>query len=285
MQIKLINTQKVLSPTNITIADYVINPFRGCSFGCLYCYSQENKNIKDTNFSHTLGVKINAPDIIEKELRYITPKRVLLGSTTECFQYAESKYQITGQILRILTDNKIPYTILTKSHLIKGYLPLISQNYDNKIYFTINCSSNKIIRFLEEKSPLLEQRIETIKEIITRKINLRIHIGPFFPYLSSLKEIIALLPQGIKEIDIELYHHKMGRFNDILNIIKENLGKEIRDKLYKIYSHEENYLKFAENLKNEIKNIHKKHNFKFFFIVPDFNKFYNSLINYENSLF
>ena len=85
MQIKLIRTQKVLSLTQISLADYAINPYRGCSFGCLYCYSRENKNIKKEAFFTRLDAKINAPEVLERELKYKRPKRVLLGSTTECF--------------------------------------------------------------------------------------------------------------------------------------------------------------------------------------------------------
>ena len=72
MQIKLIQTQKALSPTQIKLADYVINPYRGCEFGCLYCYANENKNIREGS-GRILSVKINYPEILEKELRLKKP--------------------------------------------------------------------------------------------------------------------------------------------------------------------------------------------------------------------
>ena len=176
MQIKKILTQKVLSPTNITLADYVINPYRGCSFGCLYCYSQENKNIDQNEFFDVLGIKENAPSILERELRFIHPKRVLLGSTTECFQPQELELQITRKILKVLNQHNIPYTILTKSHLIKEYLPIISENKSNKIYFTLNCTCDTTMRLLERQSPGLNQRLDTIQAILDASIQLRIHI-------------------------------------------------------------------------------------------------------------
>lgn len=281
MEIRLIQTQKVLSPTQISLADYVINPYRGCEFGCLYCYSRENKNVNLKEFNSKIGVKINAPEILKKELKYTSPKRVLLGSTTECFQYAELKYGLTEKILQILNNDNIPYTILTKSHLIRRDLSLISRNKKNKIYFTLNCSEDKIISLLEEKSPGLDKRLQAIEEIINKGIDLRVHIGPFIPYVSDIKKILKIIPPDTKEADIELYHNKMGNFKEILKRIDTGIGQ----KLQHLYSNEGNYLDFAETLKKQIIDCGRQKNIKLFYIIPDFNEFYNGKINYENPLF
>jgi DNA repair photolyase len=281
MEIELIQTQKVLSPTQIKLAPYAINPYRGCDFGCLYCYSRENKNIKKIESSNYLGIKINAPSILEKELRYKTPERILLGSTTECFQYQELKYRITRKILKLLNNHNIAYTILTKSHLVTSYLPLICKNQHNKIYFTLNMSRDDLIKLFEEKSPNLDSRIKAIKTIIEKKVPLRIHIGPFIPYLSSLEEILALLPKGVSEINVELYHQKMGNFKEILDRIEKKFGKNLRDKIKSIYTSEKNYVRFANQLREEINRTKDRYNIKLFYIVPDFNTFYRSNIDYN----
>jgi DNA repair photolyase len=145
MQIRLIRTERVLSPTQINIADYVINPYRGCLFGCKYCYSSVNKNTLGREWGSFLDVKINAPEILRKELASIRPRRVLLGSTTECFQYSELKYNITKKILRVLNENGVPYTILTRSDVVEKYLDIIRENNENKIYFTLG-SNNKLFK-------------------------------------------------------------------------------------------------------------------------------------------
>jgi len=284
MEIKLINTQRVLSPTSITLADYVINPYRGCEFGCLYCYTQDNKNVKKDGFRNSLGIKINAPLLLEKELKYKKPKRILFGSTTECFQYQELKYKIMEKILGLLNQHKIPYTILTKSPFIANYLPLISENKDNKIFFTLNLACDKIIKVFELNSPPLEQRLKTINEIIKAKISLKTHLGPFIPFVSNLEEICKIIPKKIQEINIELYHNKQGNFKEILNITGKHLGKSLKEKLENTYKTKKNYLSYGEKIKNKAKILKKGYNFEIFYIVPDFDQYYNSLINYENTL-
>jgi DNA repair photolyase len=281
MEIKLINTQKALSATQIQLADYVINPYRGCEFGCIYCYSQENKNIKNTDFFNSLCIKINIADVLKKQLQYTRPKRVLLGSTTECFQYQEIRSGLSKEILETLNKENIPYTILTKSHLIKNYLALIQKNSGNKIYFTFNFSSERDIKIFENLSSPLKERLKTIEEIIKNNIRLRIHIGPFIPYVCELEKIIKLLPQGINEIDVELYHHKMGNFEKISVVIEKEFGPEIKKQFCSVYKDKESYLKFAKTLKEEIKKVKNLIQPKFFYIVPDFDQFYNLMVNYD----
>jgi len=281
MKVRTIHTQKTLSPTQITLADYVINPYRGCEFGCLYCYCQGNKNIKRDGFYNVLSVKINSAEVLRKELRFIKPERVLLGSTTECFQNSENYYRLSKEIIAILNQKNIPYTILTKSDLISDYLELIKENCQNKIYFTFNFASNKLIALFEKKSPTIEQRLQCIKKIISHGINLRIHIGPYFPYLSEAKAILKLLPEGIDEIDIELYHQKQGNFRQILKTVRENIGRETAENIEKVYSGEKTYENYADQLRENATVLATQHNLRIYCIIPGFNEFYTSKITYE----
>jgi DNA repair photolyase len=212
------------------------------------------------------------------------PKRVLLGSTTECFQQIEKKYKITEQILGILNRNKINYTILTKSSLIKDYLELISKNEGNEIYYTLNLAPQKIINIFEKNSSPLSSRLDTIKRIIKKNIVLRIHIGPFIPYLTDLEKILDYLPQEANQINVELYHNKMGNFDEILKKTRLNFDNQKNKKILSVYSNKANYQFFANQLRNKIIKIKRKRNINFFYIVPDYNQFYKPVISYNEPL-
>jgi DNA repair photolyase len=138
---------------------------------------------------------------------------------------------------------------------------------------------------LEKKSPRIQQRLETLGAILEKNILLRVHVGPFIPYVCCLKEILKKLPNGIAEIDVELYHQRMGNFAEILKMASKNIGKELAEKTAFIYKNEANYLKFAAGLKEEIFKLKGEFSsVKFFYIVPDFNKFYTPNINYDKAL-
>lgn len=283
MLYNLIKTQKALSLTQISLGEYVLNPYRGCAFGCKYCYAQENKNMtkRKKDWGKFLDIKINLIQVLEKELKNLKPKRVILGSTTECFQPAEKEFRVTQHSLKLLKENNIPLTILTKSSLIKDYIDCINYHPQNKVYFSLVFSQKKIKNILEEKTPSLKERVETIEALIKSKIKVKIHIGPFIPFLENLKEIFQIIPPQIEEVEIELYNAKMGNFKEIVEIIGENLSKDIADRLKEVYSREENYLNFSHYLIEEAKNLNKEYNFKLNFIVPQFNFWYTNKIIYE----
>ncbi len=278
MEIKLINTQRALSPTSISLADYVINPYRGCAFACLYCYARENKNV-----SSTIAAKSNITTVLRKELRLKRPRRVLLGSTTECFQPAEKKLRLTQEIMEILNQYRIPFTILTKSHLIADDLELIAANPANKIYFTVNCAAQATIEALENGSSSLTERLAAIKAILAKKIALRLHCGPFIPYLCYLDKIITLLPAGINEIGIELYHRKMGNFTAVKAVAATLRDPQTAQDLDDVYTDEAHYQTFCERLRLEAIVARQKYPARFFLTIPPLNDFYATM-DYETPL-
>ncbi|MFH1767825.1 MAG: radical SAM protein [Candidatus Omnitrophota bacterium] len=281
MNIKLINTQRVLSPTAMTLGDYAVNPYRGCEFACIYCYGKLAKNIEKN--PGAVCVKINAADILEKELKYRKIKRVVLGTSCECFTYAELRFSITEKIIALLNKNAVPFIILTKSSLIEKYLPLIKRSRDKKIFFTFNFASEDIKRLLEKRSPSLLKRLKTLAAIKEMKIPLRVHIGPFIPYLSDLEKIFGMVKDVSDEINLEIYHSKMGNFNKVIGIIR-NWDKSIADKIKAIYKDRDSYYNFSENLRDKLKKLNRAYRYKIYYIVPEFDTFYDSRINYEQPL-
>jgi len=137
---KEVKIERVLNPTSIDLGEYVINPYMGCEYACLYCYVRSNSVVRKKNlqWGKFVNIRINTPELLEKEISEKKPGSVLLGSTTECFQPIEKKYKITGKVLEILNANKINYVILTRSPAIMDYLSLLKKGYCIKIYFTIN---------------------------------------------------------------------------------------------------------------------------------------------------
>ncbi|MBU1062350.1 MAG: hypothetical protein KJ952_06515, partial [Candidatus Omnitrophica bacterium] len=128
-EFKTVKISRILNPTSIDLGEYVINPYMGCEFACLYCYVRFNKVIsrKKDPWGTYVDIRVNAPKLLEKELLLKKPSSVLLGSTTECFQDIEKKYKITKQILEILNRYKVYFTILTRSTYLREYIGLLNK--------------------------------------------------------------------------------------------------------------------------------------------------------------
>jgi len=69
-KIKLVKAGSILIKSGLPGADWVINPYNGCLFGCMYCYAAQIARWKHPNekWGTYLDVKINAPELLEKEL-------------------------------------------------------------------------------------------------------------------------------------------------------------------------------------------------------------------------
>jgi DNA repair photolyase len=283
MKINLIKTDRVLSQTSIKLADYVINPYRGCAFGCLYCYSRNNKNMqaRKSQWGEFVDVKINCMEVLQKEIdqKVINQPgqnntiRILLGSVTEVFQTKEKEYHLAERILDLLREKQIPLTILTKSSLIAGYLDMLDYSDENMIYFTYNTKNIKSL--FEKNTPNNKKRLEIMKLILEKNIKLTCYISPFMPYLSDHRTImddLSTLPEKRFRIYFEGYNMRMGNWDEVKREIPEKLLKRYND----LYSNKKNYNEYWENLKQDISDYNKRYNYRIKFLNSPYDDFFKN---------
>jgi DNA repair photolyase len=283
MKISEIKAQRILSPTQISIAPYAINPYRGCPFACVYCYTQENKAIKKKKMTwgSFIDIKINALELLKEEIKNKEIKRVLLGSTVECYPPQEEKSLITQNIIKILNENNIPVTILTKSCLIQRDLDILTKHKSNKIFLTINFDSENIKNLFEPNSPAIADRLNVLKEIYLAKIKNRVHIAPVIPHIQNIETICLAVGKYSQEISIELYNFKMGNWDKIKMIIKNNFNNKILDKIEKVFLKKENYVAYIRKLEDKTRKIQWKLNKNITLLIPDFAAYYKSDTAYD----
>ncbi len=283
MTIRKIKSQKILSPTQISIADFVINPYRGCSFGCLYCYAQSNKSAKKQNepWGEFVEIKENIEPILEREINLYKPKKILLGSTTECFQPVEQKFRVTESILKILKDHNIPCAILTRSPLISEYIALLTYHPENKIFFTLPCAPKPLLPILEPKSPSLEQRVKTLKEISNAQIKMVIHISPLLSVFDSCNYVLENSPLSNSSFEVEFFNARMGNLPLLLRRLREQNQDEYANDVEKNYVSNDSFLSFVARKKEMILSKLTNAQPIVRFVIPEFNNFYSSAIRYD----
>ena len=135
MEIKEIKAKSILTKSGLPDADWVINPYVGCQFGCSYCYATFIGRWKypGKEWGSFLDVKINAPEVLRQDLAKLEKRfgkndfgTIFFSSVTDCYQAAEAKYQITRQCLQVLADfgYQGEISILTKSPLVFPHINL-----------------------------------------------------------------------------------------------------------------------------------------------------------------
>ncbi len=239
-QINEVKIKRILNPTSIDLGEYVINPYMGCELSCLYCYVRSNRVVSRKNkpWGEYVDVRINAPEALEKELLSKKPRVVLLGSTTECFQPAERKYQLTKKVLEILNNLKIDYVILTRSPYILNYLYLLKEGFCRKIYFTVNNFVSKFKDQLEPKSPQFNLRTQAVNTLLEEDLPVVPYFSPLLPWISDFKDIFFKFPKA-GSIEFECLNFRLKNIDLIIDKIgvvapqvSANYKKMLNDRIF-----------------------------------------------------
>ncbi|MGC8765686.1 MAG: SPL family radical SAM protein [Brevinematia bacterium] len=261
--------QKALSKTGIPLGNYVFNPFRGCLIGCKYCYVQCNRGIKKINkdWGEYLYIKENIIEVLKKELDILNDiRRILIGSTTEAFQPIDRYKQITPVAIELMKSKNIPFVILTKQPDVSEYAELITSLPENMVYITIN--SEIVRKLFEKRSSPIEERLFAIEKCSKYNVKTIAYIGPFFPFLTDLEELLKKLHKKTKMIYIEAYHPNMGNFEEIKKLLSGNTDT------LKVLENERNYYEYWNKTKEDIKKLNSKYEYEIKFFIPNYSKYY-----------
>jgi len=279
IEYKEVRISRILNPTSIDLGEYVINPFMGCEYSCLYCYVRSNRVISKRHgqWGEYVDIRINAPDLLEKELLLKKPGCVLLGSTTDCFQPIENKYKITRRILEILNKHKVCYNILTRSPHIAEYSDSLKRGFCKNIYFTINNIPQELKYKLEPKSPGFEARFKAINKMLDENINVIPYFSPILPWLSDIKDIFAYFPKS-NSVEFEGLNMRLVNMNTILSEIK-SLYPSLNSKYEKLLNDREFYDSYWAGVKKDIikEAIKAKKNYNIY--IHNFRGYFNNTYN------
>src|SRR4051812_34506798 len=112
---------------------WTINPYRGCTHACVYCFARPTHKFLDMNagrdFEREIVVKVNVPEVLRRELGRPSWKgeHVALGTNTDPYQWVEGRYKLMPGIWEAFRDFRNPCSVLTKSPLLLRDLSLMKE--------------------------------------------------------------------------------------------------------------------------------------------------------------
>ncbi|MBU4331495.1 radical SAM protein [Patescibacteria group bacterium] len=223
MKTNTIQCKTLLTKSRLPEVDYCINPYVGCLHGCVYCYARFMRRFTghDEPWGHFLDVKINAPEVLARELAR-KPKKgmVLLGSVTDAYQPVEQTYRVTRAILEILLQHDFPVSVLTKSSLVVRDLDLFKQFSQCEVGLTITTTDQGIARNFEPRSSAPQQRIEALDTLHRSGITTYAFIGPILPKLTNLEAIFTAIQGKVGFVMAESLNMKCGNWENIQNLLE-----------------------------------------------------------------
>jgi DNA repair photolyase len=175
---------------------WTINPYRGCSHACTYCFARPTHEYLDLDggkdFDNEIIVKVNVAEVLRKELAKPTWGRhpVALGTNTDPYQRAEGRYRLMPSIIAALADSGTPFSILTKGTLLRRDLDLLveaSQQVPVDLALSIAIYDHDLQQSVEPGTPSTKARLATITAIREAGLNCSIFMMPILPFLTDTK--------------------------------------------------------------------------------------------------
>jgi DNA repair photolyase len=182
--------------------DVSINPYRGCSHACIYCFARPSHAYlglsPGLDFETRLFYKDDAAKILEAELakpRYVC-KPIALGINTDAYQPLENRLEITRAILGVLARWRHPVSIVTKSALILRDVDLLEDLAHDRlvsVMLSVTSLSNDIKRTLEPRAASPAARLRVIEELSRAGIPVGVMVAPVIPAITDheLESILA----------------------------------------------------------------------------------------------
>ena len=235
-KINEIQAKSVLTKSGLPGSDFVVNPYNGCQFACMYCYAAQIARWKHPGeeWGSFLDVKLNAPELLKAELEKLEKKfksknfgTIFFSSVTDPYPGMEAKFQLTRKCLEVLADfgYEGEISVQTKSGLITKDINVFKRLKKVLVGFTVTTLDDKVSRFLEVEAPPVSARIEAIKKLNENGISTYAFIGPVLPYfIKSKNKINKLLDElqkaGVKEVWFEHIHLNTAVKARLFNYLK-----------------------------------------------------------------
>ena len=188
---RIINTVPPQSRVPFT---YTINPYRGCSHACVYCFSRPTHEYLDLgageDFERKIVVKVNAVERLRAELhtRRWQGEPIAMGTNTDPYQRCEGKYRLTRGIIETLGQFKNPFSILTKGTLILRDLDVLqaaAAHTTVRANFSIGTLDETVWRETEPGTPHPMRRVEAVARLNQAGIPTGVLVAPILPGISD----------------------------------------------------------------------------------------------------
>jgi DNA repair photolyase len=184
---------KVVSHRSLPFT-WSINPYRGCEFGCRYCYARYTHEFMDlrdpADFERKIYLKQSAAWLLQQELRSMKRNdAIAIGTATDPYQPIERRARITRSILEVFAgERELSLGIVTKSTLIERDVDLLQQiaaRNDLTVHITITTYDVRLARILEPRAPSPELRFRTVRRLREAGLRTGVMCSPLMPGITD----------------------------------------------------------------------------------------------------
>lgn len=188
--------------------EWSLNPYRGCEFGCQYCYARYTHEFMELHdsveFEDRIFAKSDVARILRRELKRIDGSRgIAIGTATDPYQPAERRFQRTRASLEVFAEQSgVALSITTKSDLVARDIPLlkeIAKRNTVSVNITITTLDAGLARLLEPRAPRPDLRLKTVRKIADAGIAVGVFPNPIMPLITDQEERLNRLAKAARD--------------------------------------------------------------------------------------
>jgi DNA repair photolyase len=223
---------------------YSVNPYRGCSHGCSYCYARPGHEYlglsAGLDFETKILVKFRAAELLRDFLARPSwrPETIVFSGVTDCYQPAEREFKITRACVAVAAECCQPIGIITKNALVLRDIDLLSRLAAQRavrVSLSITSLDAKLARVMEPRTSSPEARLRAIRELTQAGIRTNVMVAPVIPGLTD-SEMPAIL-SAAREAGAESAGYVMVKLaSTVRPVFLDWLERNYPDKLERVQS-------------------------------------------------
>ncbi len=187
---------------------WTINPYRGCEFGCKYCYARythEFMELRETEQFETLifAKHFDAASFRRELARIPRTEKIAIGTATDPYQPAERRFGVTRHVLEVLAEERgRSVSIISKSDLIARDADLFAEiRRHNTIHVlqTITTTDASLARVIAPYAPRPELRVESVRKLAAAGLDVVVMNSPVLPLINDSRESLARVASAVRD--------------------------------------------------------------------------------------
>jgi DNA repair photolyase len=209
------------------LGDYTLNCYTGCAHACAYCYARfmQRFHPHDEPWGAFVDVKVNAVEVLKRQLRRAEPGSVFVSSACDGWQPIEAQWRLTRRCCELLLEYGFELHVLTKSTLVLRDMDVFA-GHPVQVGVTVTTLDQRLAELWEPGAASVDERFGVIEA--ARQVGLRTSVmfGPLLPFLSDSQESIeALLDRaaalGVDQIWIDAMNPRPRVWPAVASLLRE----------------------------------------------------------------
>jgi DNA repair photolyase len=214
--------------------NWTLNPYRGCTHGCHYCFARryhvQFELDADDEFASVILVKHNLVDVLTRELDRPswTRELVAFGTATDPYQPIEGRYKLTRRAIEALARGRTPIGLITKGPMVvrdSDVLVDLTRAAGCTVHMSVPTVDEDAWRILEPGTAHPLQRLRAVRDLVDAGVNAGVLMAPIVPGFSSSRSklertIKAIADHGARFVGCNVMYLQEGTRTHFMKFIE-----------------------------------------------------------------